>query len=171
MRTLLAGIVLLAACAPKPETAEQAQARIAIESADAKKVIDSLNSEFVAHFNAGHGDLVAAQYTEDAELAVAGQPLVKGKKDIAGFVTGLSQMKAALTLTATSVEANGPVAIERGDYTLSISPPGASQALTETGTFLVHWHNVNGAWLRVHDLATTPAPLPPPPAAPAPKPN
>jgi ketosteroid isomerase-like protein len=165
MRLLLATALVLAGCAPKPETPEQAQTRIASESADAKRAIDSLNTEFVAHFNAAHGDLVAAQYADDGELAVAGQQLIKGRKDIAGFVAGLGQMKATLKLTATSVQANGPIAIERGDYTLSVSPPGAPQALTETGTFLVHWHKINGAWLRVHDVATTPSPLPPPPAA------
>jgi uncharacterized protein (TIGR02246 family) len=165
MRIALLAVLALAACAPKPETAEQADARIATESAAAKQAIDSLNAEFVGHFNAGHGDLVAASYTEDGELMVAGQPVAKGRAAIAAMVNAMAPLKAALKLTATSVVANGPIAIERGEYALSVVPPGAPGALSESGTFLVHWHKVNGNWLKVSDVATSPAPIPAPPAA------
>jgi len=67
-------------------------------------------------------------------------------------------MKAAIKLTATAVAANGPIAIERGEYALSLLPPGAKSALAENGVYLVHWHLVNGMWMRVHDVAATAAP-------------
>lgn len=160
MRLLLAAaVVFLAGCAPKPEGPEQAQARIDLESSAARKAIDSLNAEFNGHFNAGHGDLVAAQYTEDGELQVPNAPLLKGRAAIAASVNELAKMKAAITTKATSVAANGPLAIERGEYTLSVSPPGAAAPLSETGIYLIHWHQVNGTWLRVSDVASSSAPM------------
>lgn len=164
MRIFLVAALVLAGCAPKPEAPEQAQARMDRESADAKKAIDSLNAEFDGHFNAGHGDLVAAQYTEDGELQIVGQQLLKGRQAIAAAVTGLAPMKAAIKTGATSVTANGPLAIERGEYTLSVSPPGAPGPLSESGVYLIHWHRVNGNWMRVSDVASTAAAIPPPPA-------
>ena len=166
MKILVATALVLVGCAPKPEGPEQAQARMDLESTAARRAIDSLNTDFAGHFNAGHGDLVAAQYTEDGELQVVGLPLLKGRAAIAGSVNELAKMKAAIKTTATAVSANGPLAIERGDYTLSLVPPGAPAAVTETGVYLIHWHRVNGNWLRVSDVASSAAPLPPPPAAP-----
>jgi ketosteroid isomerase-like protein len=163
MRLLLASAILLAGCAPKAEGPEQAQARIDLESSAARKAIDSLNTDFNGHFNAGHGDLVAAQYAEDGELQVVGGPLLKGRAAIAASVNELAKVKATITTTATSVSANGPLAIERGEYTLSISP-GTPAPLTETGVYLIHWHRVNGTWLRVSDVASTAAPIPMGPA-------
>ena len=157
MRLTIVALIGLAACAPKAETPPQADARLATEAADAKRAIDSLNADFEGHFNAGHGDLVAAQYTEDGELQVPGAPLTKGRQAIAAAVNGLATMKAAIKTTATSVAASGPIAIERGEYTLSLVPPGAP-ATSETGIYLIHWHKVNGNWMRVSDVASSAAP-------------
>ena len=168
MRLIFVALIGLAACAPKPETPEQATTRLATESSDAKRAIDSLNAEFEGHFNAGHGDLVAAQYTEDGELQVPGAPFLKGRAAIAAAVTGLATMKAAIKTTATTVSASGPIAIERGEYTMSMVPPGAPAATSESGIYLIHWHKVNGNWMRVSDVASSAAPASmggPPPKA------
>lgn len=157
---LLAAGLTLAACAPTLETPAQAEARQASETAAVQKIIDSTNTDFEGHFNAGHGDLVAAQYSEDAELMLGGQPVAKGRAAIAGMVNAMATMKAALKLTSTSVARSGPIAVERGTYTISIQPPGAPSALTEEGNFLVHWHLIGGKWTKVHDLANSPNPLP-----------
>ena len=160
MRLFLVALVACAACAPKAETPEATAARLQRESADAKRIIDSLNLEFEGHFNQGHGEQVAAQYTEDGELQVVGSPLLKGRQAIAEAVTGLGQMKAAIKTTATRVDAAGDLAIERGEYTMSLVPPGAPTAVSESGIYLIHWHRVGGTWLRVSDVASTGAPAP-----------
>ncbi len=158
MRLYCIALIGLAACAPKAETPQQAKARLTTEAADAKRAIDSLNTDFEGHFNAGHGDLVAAQYTEDGELQVPNAPLTKGRQAIAAAVNGLGTMKAAIKTTATSVAASGPIAIERGEYTLSLVPPGAPGAVSESGIYLIHWQKVNGNWMRVSDVASSAAP-------------
>lgn len=161
---LLAAAAATLACAPAAETAEQAATRIAAESSAFRVTLDSLNAAFDAAFSTGQGDAVAAQYTEDGELMVAGAPAAKGRAAIAAMVNGMAAMSATIRTKAVSVMANGPLGIERGEYTMTLTPPGAPGPVTDMGTYLIHWHNVDGQWLRAADVATTPTP--PPPAAP-----
>lgn len=166
MRRLIAmGMTtLLAACAPAPETAEQADARIATESAAARELIDAANAEFVQHFNQAHGDVVAATYAEDGVLALVNAPVARGRQAIAAMVSGLGPMQPQLALTTDEVVANGPLAVERGTYSISITPPGAAGPASETGTYVVMWRRSGDRWLRQWDIATSEKPLPPPPA-------
>jgi ketosteroid isomerase-like protein len=158
--------VVFAGCAPKAETPEQADARIATESAAARQAIEAANAEFVQHFNQAHGDIVSQAYAEDGMLAVVNAPVAKGRQAIAKMVSDLAPMKATLILATESVAANGPLAVERGTYSLTMTPPGAPGPVTENGTFLVHWHKVGDRWLRVDDVATSDKPIPAPPEAP-----
>ncbi|MBX3146938.1 MAG: nuclear transport factor 2 family protein [Gemmatimonadales bacterium] len=161
MRRLVPVAFLLAACSPSPpaESPEQKVQREAAETAEVKRVIDSLNLEFNGAFSSGMGDVVAAQYAPDGELIISGQPPFKGREAIAGVVGEMAKVNAAITTRARSVTRHGPLAVELGDYSLSITPPGARSSVTESGSYMIHWHLVDGQWLRIADVAaTTPAP-------------
>ncbi len=162
MRSLAPALLLLAACssAPPTESPEQTAQREAAETTEAKRVIDSLNLEFNGAFSSGLGDIVAAQYTTDGELVVSGQPPFKGRQAIAGMVAEMAKLKAAITTRARTVTRHGPLAVELGDYTLSITPPGARTSTTESGAYMIHWHLIDGHWLRVADVAATTPPAP-----------
>lgn len=163
-----AALALVAGCQPKAETAEQAMARMDTESAAAKTVIDSLEKEFATHFNMGHADVVAGYYTEQAHLMAPNTVAAVGRKAIADSLGPFLAMKPTLTLTTESVVANGPVAIGRGVYALSFTPPGAKAPVTDTGKYLVHWHLVDGHWLIADDIWNSdlpPMPMGPPPPA------
>ena len=165
----LLALGVVAGCAPKAETPQEETARNEKESAMARTAIEAANKDFVVHANLGHGDIVAKNYTEDGILALVNTPVAAGRQAIAAFVTGMGAMKPQLVLTTASVTANGPIAVERGTYSITITPPGATAPATESGTYLVHWHRVDGKWLMAEDVATSAQPLPPPPAAPAKK--
>jgi hypothetical protein len=159
---LLSGSTLIG-CQPKPETADQARARIESESAAARKIIDSLNIEFTKHLEMGHANVVAAAYTPDAHVLPPGSPLVSGREAIQNYWSGLIALKPQGTVKAESVTANGPLAVERGTVTLSYTPPGATAPVTEVGKYVVHWHNVDGKWLIADDIWNMDAgPAPPP---------
>jgi ketosteroid isomerase-like protein len=143
---------LLVGCQPKAETPEQAQARMDSESAAAKVVIDSLDIEFAKHFNMGHGDLVAAFYTEQGHLMQPNGPAAVGRDSITKSLAAMAAMKPNLKLTAEAVVANGPIAIERGVYSFTFTPPGGMAPMTDTGKYLVHWHLVGGKWLMAEDI-------------------
>ena len=161
----VAGLTL-AACQPTAETPEQAQARIDTESAAAKRAIDSTNAEFVKHLGMGHADVLAGFYTEQAHAMPPNGPAAVGREAIKSLWGGFIAMKAGGKITAQSVVANGPVAIERGAYTLTFTPPGAKEPMTDTGKYLVHWHNVGGKWMLADDIWNSDMPAAPPPAPP-----
>ncbi len=164
----LAGVlVLLAGCGPQAETAEQAEARMQTETSAARTAIDSLAREFATHLNAGHPDVVAGFYTENAVAMPPNLPTASGRAAIQELFAQFVAMKAQLTLTTQSVSANGPIAIERGIYSVTMTPPGAPGPVTDTGKYLVHWHMVDGRWLIAEDIWNSD--LPAVPAPPAPK--
>jgi ketosteroid isomerase-like protein len=162
----LGTFAMIAACQPTAETAEQAEARMASEAAAARTAIEASNARFVTHFNAGQGDSVAAHFTEDGRVMAPNMAAAVGRPAIAASMGMMGG--ATLVLTAESVVANGPLAIERGTYSITLTPPGATAPITDTGKFLVHWRKVGDVWLKVDDIwnSDLPAMAAGPPAKP-----
>jgi ketosteroid isomerase-like protein len=155
-------------CQPKAETPEQAQARMETETAAVRTVVDSMAREFALHFNQGHGDVVAGMYTEQAHLMPPNMPVAVGREAIKAALAPFFAMKPELKLTPDAVVANGAVAIERGTYSLTFTPPGATAPVTDTGKYLVHWQLTDGKWLLADDIWNSDLPAMPmgPPAKP-----
>jgi ketosteroid isomerase-like protein len=169
MRVVVAlGLGVMSGCAPKAETAEQAEARMAQETADARTAIEASNQSFVAHFAAGHSDSVAAFYTESGRLMAPNAPAAVGRAAIAAAITGMASAKPTLVLTTEEVSASGSMAVERGAYKITLTLPGVPAPVTETGKYLVHWHKVADRWLMAEDIWNSDLPAAPmgPPAKP-----
>jgi ketosteroid isomerase-like protein len=169
-RVLLSGVLamgMLAGCQPRAETAQQAEARMNAESAAAKTVLDSLNAEFVTHFNLGHAEVVAGFYTEQAHMMPPNAPTAVGREAIQHVLELFIGMKPVLTLHADAVTASGDHALERGVVTFTLTPPGAKAAVSDTGKYLVHWQRVEGKWYLADDIWNSDLPAAPS-AAPAP---
>jgi uncharacterized protein (TIGR02246 family) len=165
MRATLAAAAIVVLGCQQAETPEQRDARITTESAAARTAIEAKNAEFMTHFNQGHGEQVAARYTEDGAVLAPNVPAVEGRTAIQAMVTEFGAMKAQLTLVTKSVVANGPLAIERGTFRMTFMPPGATTAVADTGKYLVHWRNVGGQWLLVDDMFNSDLPISAPPPA------
>jgi ketosteroid isomerase-like protein len=153
-----------AACTPKAETPEQAMARMQSESAAARTTIDSLSREFANHLNMGHADVVAGFYADNAVVMPPNMPAATTRDAIMSAFGEFIAMKAQLTLTPVSVVANGPMAVERGTYSVTMTPPGATAPVTDTGKYLVHWHLMDGKWMLVEDIWNSDLPPMPMPA-------
>jgi ketosteroid isomerase-like protein len=162
----LGSLAVIAACQPAAETAEQAEARMASEAAAARTAIEASQARFVVHFNAGQGDSLAAHYTEDGRVMAPNTPVASGRQAIAASMGMMGG--ATLVLTTESVAANGSLAVERGTYKITLTPPGATAPITDTGKYLVHWHKVGDTWLKVDDIWNSDLPAMPagPPAKP-----
>ena len=159
------GLAMLAGCQPKAETADQAEARMNADAASAKTAIEASNQQFMVHFNAGHGDSVATFYTENGRMMEPNAAMHVGRAAMAASIKGMGAMKPALVLTTEDVAASGPLAVERGTYKFTFTPPGASAPITDTGKYLVHWHMVGGKWMMVDDIWNSdlpPMPMGPP---------
>jgi len=162
--SLLGAVAMFAACQPAAETAEQAEARMTSEASAARAAIEATQIRFAAHFNAGQGDSLAAHYTEDGRVMAPNTPVASGRQAIAASMGMMGG--ATLVLTTESVAANGPLAIERGTYSITLTPPGATAQVTDTGKYLVHWRKVGDTWLKVDDIWNSDLPAMPagPPA-------
>jgi ketosteroid isomerase-like protein len=162
--SLLGAVTMIAACQPAAETAEQAESRMASEAAAARTAIEASNARFVTHFNAGQGDSVAAHYTEDGRVMAPNMPVASGRQAIAASMGMMGG--ATLALTTESVDANGSLAVERGTYKITLTPPGAPGPITDTGKYLVHWRKVGDNWMMVDDIWNSDLPATPagPPA-------
>jgi len=157
----LGSLAVIAACQPAAETAEQAEARMASEAAAARTAIEASQARFVVHFNAGQGDSLAAHYTEDGRVMAPNTPVASGRQAIAASMGMMGG--ATLVLTTESVAANGSLAVERGTYKITLTPPGATAPITDTGKYLVHWHKVGDNWMMVDDIWNSDLPAMPEP--------
>lgn len=160
---VLGTLALIAGCQPAAESAEQAEQRMAGEAASARTAIEAANAEFVMHFNAGHGDSAAAQFTERGSMMPPNMATASGRAAVAELMNGMGALKPTLTLTVGSVVANGPLAVELGTYSLSMTPPGATAPVTDTGKFIVRWQKVGDRWMKAADIWNSDLPVIPEP--------
>ena len=162
---MAAALLALAACAPKPETPEQAQVRLRAESDSAKVAIEIVNARHAGYVAAGLADSAALDFTEDAAMFSPGTPVATGR---AAIRTQLQQWlgMGSWTVTATTdkVEASGPIAVETGHYVMTFRPgPQAPRNLglmfPDSGIYFTAWRKVDGRWLIANDFsASTRAP-------------
>jgi uncharacterized protein (TIGR02246 family) len=162
---LLFAVALLAAC-QKPETPEQASARMSAESDSAKTAIEAANGRYARYMNDHHADSVAMMFTEGGLMMGPSAPTVAGRDSIRAAMTRMPLPPGAtLAFTAVDVAANGPIAIEHGSYTFSMPAMGRMPASTMTGKYLAHWHKMDGGWQIAAEVWNEDAPMPPMPAA------
>ncbi len=145
---VLAAALLLTAC-EKPETADQALARIQTESAAAKTAIDEINVRYARYMNGNMADSIAGLFMETGVLMPPNAPAVVGREAIRAYMTANGMPPGAtLSFTAVDVTANGPIAVERGTYAFGMPAQGRAPAVNVAGKYLVHWQYWNGAWLQ-----------------------
>jgi uncharacterized protein (TIGR02246 family) len=154
-------LVALAGC-QATETAEQMEHRMQMESDSARAAITAKNEAFGAAFAAQQADALAAAYTADGVVMPPGMPAVTGRDNIqatfAGMFGGMPE-GVTLTLRTTQVTANGPVAVERGVYTMTGPGPDGSP-MESTGKYLVEWRKVDGEWFMAADVWNADMPEP-----------
>jgi uncharacterized protein (TIGR02246 family) len=155
----------LTAC-QQAETPEQTHARMQMESDSARAAIEAKGPAWAMAFNNRQVDAIAALYVEDAVAMPPDMPAVSGRDNIrATFEAMMSQSPQGTTVAfeIQGVSANGPLAVERGAWVMTIpTPDGASSQLR--GKYLIEWHRVNGEWLIATDTWNNDAPAAPQPA-------
>lgn len=157
-RSIAALVLVLAACKPQPETAEQMNARMSAEADSAKTYIEAANAAAARHMAAGNTDSALAHYADNAVVMMPGMPPMQGKAAITqGFRGMMQQMGGSMTIAfhTLNVSASGPVAIERGHWVMTAP-------MADSGNYLTHWHKMDGRWMIVEDINNSSAPMPMP---------
>ncbi len=156
-----AALLALAACAPKSETPEQAQARLRAESDSAKTAIEAANARFAGYLAAGQADSAALIYAEDAVMFPSGAPPISGRAAIlAQLQRWVGMGHWTVKATTREVEASGPVAVETGSNVTTFTPgPNAPRGMAvrypDTTNYETAWRKVDGRWLITRDMAVT----------------
>jgi ketosteroid isomerase-like protein len=151
---LAAGLIALAACAPKaPDTAADEAALKAEPGA------------WMDAYNAGNADAVANLYTEDAVLMPPGTAAITGPAAIKDFIASDIPTSKAAGLSFKNGEATGVgVSGDMGWLSGTFSVTNASGATVDSGKYLSVFRRVNGGWKLIRDIWNSDAP---PAAAPA----
>lgn len=150
-RLFTATLCLLAACRGG-DAPEQSRAGIAAETEGARAEIAAWIHNFERWLDAGQVDSLATLVTDDYQALAPNQPVISGKSN---FTEVMRQTIAGGRLTERftpeALEVNGPLAVQRGGYTLAFAPhpsaPRGVTAMSDTGKFLWHWRKVDGRWL------------------------
>ena len=158
----LVAVVALTAC-QAAETAEQMHARMQAESDSARVALEAKAEAFSAAMNAKDFDAVAAFYAPDAVVMAPDVPAVTGRDAIRAMMASPeAQMPegAVFALHVLSVTANGPLAVERGEWRATVTGPDGNP-MTMRGKYLAEWHKIDGEWMMVSDIWNGDAAAPP----------
>ena len=158
---LLAGVLVLAACAQQPQAPPPTQppdTRAADEAA-----IHAAVKDWSAAAQAKDADKFVSFYAEDATILLEGSPDFTGKAAIREAIGGMMQdPNFALSFAADKVVVarSGDLAYETGTYSMTVSDAKKKPA-TQEGHYVVVWQKqADGTWKAVQD-----APVSDPPAA------
>jgi ketosteroid isomerase-like protein len=154
-------MLALAACAPRPETAEQTAARMRAESDSALAAIRAIEARYSRYVAAGMADSAALIYTDDAVVMPPNQPAITGRAAIQAAWAGIMGLGTwHLTATPTAIEANGPLAVERGTYVQEFTPgpnapPGMAAMFPDTGKYVTIWKKVGDTWMGAWEITNS----------------
>lgn len=136
---------LVAACAPKGETAVKDSAATAtppvVDAAAVRQSIEQANAKAGDALKRGDTASFGADYADDAIMIMAGAPPVRGKAEIK---KAMVEMSNAIKLTdakftTSQLDIAGDYAIETGTYELTGTPTGAKAASTTKGNYVTVW--------------------------------
>jgi ketosteroid isomerase-like protein len=153
-RTTRLAIVLLALTTGcRAQTADD-------QSDTVRQFIEGHNAQLTRWYAAGQMDSVASLFAVDARQMGPNTDPLEGRAAILEFwehVAGLGTW--TFEINTQDVTAYGPLAVERGTYTLLFVPgdealPGMA-ASADTGNYIVQWRLEGGRWLIVNDIATS----------------
>lgn len=125
-----------------------------------RAIIERHNADLVRWYRAGQMDSVASLFAVDARQLGPNTDPLEGRAAIRQFweqAAGLGTW--TLELVTHEVTAYGPLAVERGTYTLRFEPgsealPGMTTS-SDTGSYMVQWRNEDGRWVIANDIATS----------------
>jgi ketosteroid isomerase-like protein len=165
----VAGVVLLGlACQPAEvaETPEAMQARLDLESAAFRSAVEAMGLKTEQWEAAGLTDSILSMYAEDAVVAFSNQPVLRGHQAMRENAAAMYALgTASLDLRTENASASGPLGVERGTYVYNFTPgpnapPAFAAMFPDSGSYLTHWHLMDGQWKIVELVVNSMKPHP-----------
>jgi len=144
------------------------QEQATTDPAEVRAIIESHNADLVRWYAEGQIDSAAMVFAEAAWQMPPNAPPLVGRE---AYHTFWSQAATwgewNFTLDAQDVVTHGPIAVERGKYTLRFTPndqaPEEMGAMEDAGNYVVLWRqDPDGEWRVVWDAPVSEKPLPGP---------
>ena len=96
---------------------------------------------------------IAELYAEDGAVMPPNAPIGKGRAAIQqtwASMMGTPGFDLTIVPEQILVSSSGDMALDRGTYTLTIAPDGATQ--TDTGKYVVVWRTIGSEWKAAADI-------------------
>ena len=142
---LAVGLVAVAGC----------QKAAVVDTAAIEAEVKAGVHTWLASYNAGDADAIAARYADDAVVMSPGAPAATGREAIRAMIAEQSAAAkaAGITLAAqdgdtAGVAASGDIAWHSGAYTVN----DASGAVIDSGNYMEVQKNIDGQWLIIRDI-------------------
>ena len=160
----LAGSLVLAGCAP----AAVPPPPPAAPAADAPEDIAALNAAraaFMAAYEAGDAEAIGRLYLPEAVSEPNNQPTLKGRDAIVASLKSMfEQVSVKVVLTPDETRTLGSVGLDRGQYTVMVTPKAGAPPTSSAGRYMVVFvKGADGQWKVSRDMdnaAGLPAPTP-----------
>ena len=130
-----------------------------------RELLEELNAKICEWYASGNADAVAEVFAEDCwQMPPHAEPLV-GRAALRDFWRQAAQWgRWRFMLETQDVTVAGPIAVERGRYTLKFSagpgaPPGFA-SIDDKGNYIVMWRREqDGQWRAVWDAPVSTVPI------------
>ena len=155
LAVLLTGALATAACAPAAGPAPAAAvATPALDAPADLAAIKAAREAFMAAYAAGNAAAIGQLYTENAVSEPNNQPSLKGRAAIVASLTSMfEQVTVNATLTPEETRTLGAVGLDRGRYTVTVTPKAGAPPTTSEGRYLVVYvKGEDGSWRVSHDI-------------------
>lgn len=160
-------------CAPPAQPAPPAPAAPAVDDPASIAAINDARKAFQAGYSAGDADALGQLYSENAISEPNFQPTLKGRAAIVASLKGLfEQVSVQATLEPDETRTLGNVGLDRGTFTVTVTPKAGAPPSTSQGRYLVVYvKEADGKWRVSHDIDNAVVPQAAAAAAPAPSPE
>jgi uncharacterized protein (TIGR02246 family) len=156
--------LLVAACAPKGETAVKDSAAGAVapvvDAAAVRQAIDQGNAKVAEALVKGDSAAIMSMYDNDAVAMMTGQPAWRGQAEITKQGSAFLQAVklSDVKFNTTSVDLGGDYAIETGTYEMTATPTGGKPT-PDKGKYVVVWKKqADGSWKVYRDISNSDIP-------------
>jgi uncharacterized protein (TIGR02246 family) len=124
---------------------------------DAPADIAALNAArqaFMAGYQAGDAEAIGKLYMPDAVSESNNQPSLAGREAIVASLKGMfEQVTVKTTLTPAETRTLGHVGLDRGTYTVTVTPKAGAPASTSEGRYMVIYvKDADGTWRVSRDM-------------------
>jgi uncharacterized protein (TIGR02246 family) len=167
---IVSSILAVGACAPEPPPPPAPAEPVADAPADIA-AINAARAAFMAAYEKGDAEAIGELYAPEAISEPNGQPTLSGRDAIVTSLTRMfEQVSVKPVLTPAETRTLGSVGLDRGTYTVTVTPKAGAPPSSSQGRYMVVFVKLaDGSWKVSRDMDN--ALGLPPPTTPSPATN